>query len=192
MLRPPRGENDFLGQRIVTEDAKVHLAPRCLIEASASLEADFEGERRNRGRLKLITKRHIKTQNSWTHNIEEFVGPDRRTNYLYMHPLDAKQAGLAAGDLADVSSETAAVRVPVKLLADLMPGTVALPHGWGHQHAAGLTVASATTGVNANLLAADGPEKVERISGMAHLTGIPVEVKPAAGARESGSWSGMP
>ena len=192
LLRSPRGESDFLDRRIVTEDAKVHLAPRRLLEASASLEADFEREHRNRDRLKLITRRHIKTQNSWTHNIEEFVGPDRRTNYLYMHPLDAKQAGLGAGDLADVSSETAAVRVPVKLLADLMPGTVALPHGWGHQHAAGLTVARATTGVNANLLAADGPENVERISGMAHLTGIPVEVKPAAAAREGGSWSGMP
>ena len=33
-------------------------------------------------------------------------------------------------------------RVPVKLLAELMPGTVALPHGWGHQHATGLSVAS--------------------------------------------------
>jgi formate dehydrogenase len=73
-----------------------------------------------------------------------------------------------------------------------MPGTVALPHGWGHQHAAGLSVASRTSGVNVNLLAADGPDRVERISGMAHLTGIPVEVKPAAAPQERGSWSGMP
>jgi len=52
---------------------------------------------------------------------------------------------------------------------DLMPGVVALPHGWGHQHARGLSVASRTRGVNVNLLAADGPDRIERISGMAHL-----------------------
>ena len=88
-------------------------------------------------------------------------------------------------------SRTATVRVPVKLLPDLMQGTVALPHGWGHQHATGLSVASRTSGVNVNLLAADGPDEIERVSGMAHLTGIPVEVTPAAGPRDEGSWSGI-
>jgi formate dehydrogenase len=72
-----------------------------------------------------------------------------------------------------------------------MPGTVALPHGWGHQHATGLSVASRTTGVNVNLLAADGPEALEAISGMANLTGFPVDVAPAAGPLAAGSWSGM-
>jgi formate dehydrogenase len=82
--------------------------------------------------------------------------------------------------------------VPVKLLGDLMPGTVALPHGWGHQHARGLSVAARTRGVNVNLLAADGPEQLERVSGMAHLTGFVVEVTPAAGEFDPHSWSGMP
>jgi hypothetical protein len=45
--------------------------------------------------------------------------------------------------------------------------------------------------VNVNLLAADGPEAVERVSGMARLTGILVEVRPAAGERDPGSWSGI-
>jgi formate dehydrogenase len=84
------------------------------------------------------------------------------------------------------------VRLPVKYLPDLMPGTVALPHGWGHQHASGLTIASRTSGVNVNLLAADGPDGIERLSGMAHLTGFPVEVRPAAGPRDPTSWSGIP
>ena len=66
-----------------------------------------------------------------------------------------------------------------------------MPHGWGHQHARGLSVAAKTAGVNVNLLAADGPAGADPVSGMAHLTGIPVEVTPAAGAREEGSWSGV-
>jgi formate dehydrogenase len=72
-----------------------------------------------------------------------------------------------------------------------MRGTVALPHGWGHQHAAGLSVARKLGGVNVNLLAADGPENVEALSGMAQLTGIRVQVAPAAAPIDPTSWSGI-
>ena len=58
---------------------------------------------------------------------------------------------------------------------DLMPGTVVLPHGWGHQHATGLSVASRARGVNANLLAADGPTKLEPLSA------VPLDGHPGRG-----------
>ncbi|NUP08514.1 MAG: molybdopterin-dependent oxidoreductase [Polyangiaceae bacterium] len=191
-LRQEHRPQSFLGERIVTADRKVHLAPERIVAQTGKLESDFELELRERKRLKLITKRAITTHNSWTHNLPEFVEGDRSTNYLYVHPEDAKRLGLSDGAIADVSSDTATVRVPVKVLKDLMPGTVALPHGWGHQHATGLSVASKTGGVNVNLLAADGPNRLEKLSGMAHLTGLPVDVKPAAGPRDPTSWSGMP
>jgi formate dehydrogenase len=190
-LRPPHRDGDFLGRRVVTDDGLVHLAPAALVEQASKLEADYDRELSEAGRLKLITKRAVTSHNSWTHNIEQFVDGDRDTNHLYMHPDDARSLGLADGDLADVATETGTVRVPIKLLADLMPGTVALPHGWGHQHAEGLSVASKTRGVNVNILAADGPERLERVSGMAHLTGIPVDVSPASAPQDAGSWSGI-
>ena len=42
-----------------------------------------------------------------------------------------------------------------------------------------------------DLLAADGPDKLEKVSGMAHLTGFLVDVKPAAGALNPNHWSGL-
>jgi anaerobic selenocysteine-containing dehydrogenase len=192
LAREPHRADDFLGKRVVTADGRVHLSPPVLLAAAQKLEADFARERADAGRLKLITRRAATTHNSWTHNLEEFVEGDRGTNYLYIHPDDAARSGLSDGDYADVATETATVRVPVKLLADLMPGTVALPHGWGHQHATGLGVAQRTRGVNVNLLAADGPERIERVSGMAHLTGFVVEVRPAAAPPDPTSWSGLP
>ena len=63
-----------------------------------------------------------------------------------------------------------------------MPGSVALPHGWGHQAATGLSVASKTRGVNANLLAADGPDAIEPLSGMAQFNGIAVRISAVAAA----------
>jgi len=189
-LRPAHDPGSFLGKRIIHDDGMMHLAPEGLLEQTSKLESDFEHELQNKSKLKLITKRAITTHNSWTHNIEDFVTGERSTNHLYMHPDDAARVGIEDGSLADVESETNTVRVPVKLLADLMPGTVALPHGWGHQDSK-MSVASKTTGVNVNLLAADGPDKLERVSGMAHLTGILVDVRPAAGALNPRHWSGI-
>ena len=189
-LRAPHRGGDFLGARVVTDDRLVDLAPARLLEQARKLGDDFERERGRRDVLKLISRRAVTTHNSWTHNIAAFAAPG--TNLLYVHPEDGARIGVADGALADVSTRVATVRLPVKYLPDLMPGTVALPHGWGHQHAEGLSVASQTTGVNVNLLAADGPDGIERMSGMAHLTGFPVEVRPAAGPLDPRSWSGIP
>jgi hypothetical protein len=76
-------------------------------------------------------------------------------------------------------------------LCGLMLGTCALPHGWGHQHATGLSVASRTRGVNVNLLAASGPDSIDPLSNMSHLTGIVVDVTRAAGPWGTTSWSGI-
>jgi formate dehydrogenase len=188
---PPHAPGSYLGKRVAREGGRIDLAPGPLVEQAQRLEEQFNVERGQRDRLKLITRRHVKTHNSWTHNHEDFVSGSRHTNYLYLHPDDAASRSLSDGDLADVSSGTATVRVPVQLLPDLQPGTCALPHGWGHQAAPGLSVASKTSGVNVNLLAADGPTGVEPVSGMAHLTGILVDVRPAAGPQDAGSWSGI-
>jgi formate dehydrogenase len=182
----------FLGRRVPRENGRIDLAPPALLERARELPAIFERELRDAGGLRLITRRHAKTHNSWTHNEASFVSGSRRTNYLYLQPEDARKRGLEDGDLADVRSATATLRVPVQLLPDLQPGTCALPHGWGHQIAPGLSVASATEGVNVNLLAADGPDAIEPLSGMARLTAIPVEVTRAAGPRNPRSWSGLP
>ena len=191
-LRPDHQGGDFLGQRLVTDDGKLHLAPPELLQQAESLEADFDAELDTPSDLRLITKRYVKTHNSWTHNAEGFVRGEGDTNHLYMHSSDARARGLSSGDLADVESESGCVRLPVRILDDLVPGAVALPHGWGHQHARGLSVAGRTAGVNVNLLAADGPEAVERVSGMSRMTGIPVRVTPAAGPRDERNWSGIP
>jgi len=189
-LRPEAKGGDFLGQRVLTDDGKVDLAPAPLLQQARELEAAFASQRASADALLLITKRHVKTHNSWTHNDEAFARPGD-TNHLYVHPEDGARLGLRDGDVADVRSASGRVRLPVRWLVDLQPGTVALPHGWGHQHARGLSAASRTAGVNVNLLAADGPKGADPISGMAHLTGIPVEVSPATGERDPRSWSGI-
>ena len=93
-------------------------------------------------------------------------------------------------DLIDITSATGTIRIRVKILDTLIRKSIAVPHGWGHQHAKGLSVANKTAGVNVNILAADGPERIDRVSGMAHLTGFIVDVQPAAGELQH-TWSGL-
>jgi len=189
-LRPDHASNSFLGKRVVTNDGMVHLAPEELLLQADKLNSDYEKELANQQELRLITKRAVTTHNSWTHNLERMVSNGRDTNYLYIHPKDAKLRNLIDADMVNVASKTGKVRLPIKILDELMPGTVALPHGWGHQHAKGLSVASKTSGVNVNILAADGEENLEAYSGMAHLTGIPVEVTKSKKG-QADTWSGI-
>ena len=100
-----------------------------------------------------------------------------------------KELNIQELDLIDVSSDTASIRIAVKSLDTLMPKTIAVPHGWGHQHAIGLNHANKTSGVNVNILAADGPENLDSVSGMAHLTGFNVDVKAAVDELHP-TWSG--
>ncbi|MCH9688361.1 MAG: hypothetical protein K0V04_43420, partial [Deltaproteobacteria bacterium] len=183
--------NDFLGQRVLTDDGKVDLAPPSLRKLAEDLPQLFAREQAEASSLRLITRRAVGTHNSWTHNHPRLIGRNG-TNVVYVHPKDATSLDLRDGDMADVTTDVGTIRLPVSLCPDLMPGTVAVPHGWGHQRAKGLSVASETRGVNVNLLAADGPQRLDPVSGMARLTGLRVTVKPAKGPQDQSDWSGLP
>ena len=81
--------------------------------------------------------------------------------------------------------------VPVKVTDEMTPGTVALPHGWGHR--GGWQLANRHAGANVNLLAGARPDDLEPLAGMAHLNGIPVRVSPVAAKRRLASrWQRHP
>ena len=183
----------FVGKRPTTDDGRVHLAPQEFLAEAATLEARFSELTMpaQPGVFRLITKRAHSTHNSWTQNIEALTnGEHNRSNHVYMHPDDAASLSLGEGEAADITSDTATIRLPVKFLSSLLPGTVSVPHGWGHQHATGLSVARQLGGANVNILASDGIESIEPLSGMSHLTGISVRVEPAEGPINPASWSG--
>lgn len=190
-LRGDHKENDFLGKRVYTKTRKINLAPEVFIKASNRLQSLFEVESKERDHFKMITRRSVKTHNSWTHNTERMIGGTENTNFLYLNPADAEQLNLQAGDFADVSSKHGTLRIPVQILEELMRGTVAIPHGWGHQNAKGLSVAGKTNGVNVNILAGSGPQEIDPLSGMSKLTALDVKIERAKDPLAH-TWSGLP
>lgn len=176
LLLEPNQPGDYLGQRVFTPSGKVELAPPDLVERAQLLEKVYDAELANAGALKLIQKRERFTHNSWAHNAEVFVKGERNTNYLYIHPDDATPRNLTDGASARISVADNHIEVPVRLDADMQPGTISVPHGWGHQQATGLTVANKTRGANVNILIPDGPDSLEPGSGMTHMNGVLAQV----------------
>ncbi|MGB1142652.1 MAG: molybdopterin dinucleotide binding domain-containing protein, partial [Halioglobus sp.] len=161
-------------------NGKVQLAPADLLERAKALESEFEHELAHLNDLKIVQKRERFSHNSWAHNVKEFIKGDRHSNYLYIHSEDARTRQLDDGDTARVSANGRTVEVPVKIDDDMSPGCVAIPHGWGHQQAEGLSTARHTTGVNVNIIMPDGPGSIEPISGMSHMNGVIVDVERVA------------
>ncbi|WP_293217591.1 molybdopterin-dependent oxidoreductase [Mycolicibacterium sp.] len=156
-----------------TTDKKIRLAPPYLLDDLPRL-----AERLNRepDDLVLVSRRHLRSNNSWLHNVSALMkGRDRCT--LLMHPDDAAKRGVKAGDTVSVVSAAGRIEVPVELTEAIMPGVVSMPHGWGHgKSGTRMAVANSSPGVNTNILSP--PTFLDEPSGNGALNGIPVTVAP--------------
>jgi anaerobic selenocysteine-containing dehydrogenase len=159
--------------RVCTPDGKVDLAPALMVADLPRLEKAFATV----PELVLIGRRHVRNNNSWMHNCKSLVkGPDRSA--LLMHPSDADRHGLKDGQSVKVSSRVGSVTARLERSADVMPGVVSLPHGFGHEDIKEhMKVAGATPGPNVNFLTDD--EFLEPLTGTAALNGVPVTVGAA-------------
>ena len=126
--------------------------------------------------LRLIGMREARSENSWMHNAPLLMRGDRGPRAL-MHIEDARQRGIADGDEIAVRSPYGKIELPATLTEDIVAGTVAIPHGWGHNGKGGWRVANQVGGVNVNDLTSNEAEDVESLSGMAWLSGVPIEVE---------------
>ena len=162
--------------RLKTKSGHFELAPPQLVEDWERVRTRL-GEPVDGNQLLLIGRRHVRSNNSWMHNVATLVkGRSRCT--LMMNPGDAGRLGLANGELAEVSSRVGKVHVEVETTEAMMPGVVSLPHGWGHDvDGIRMRVAAAHPGVPSNALTDDAV--IDVASGNAVLNGIPVEVARA-------------
>ncbi|MDG2050744.1 MAG: molybdopterin-dependent oxidoreductase [Myxococcota bacterium] len=163
-----------LDQVISTKSGNVELAPEYILGDLPRLEESLECSQDG---LQLISRRHVRSNNSWMHNAPALMtGKDRCT--LLIHPEDARPRGLEDGMQAEVQSRAGRVEVAVEVTEEMRPGVVCLPHGFGHDRpGTRLAVASARPGICNNVLAPG--DLVDHLSGNAQVNGIPVEVRLA-------------
>lgn len=165
-----------LPQRLFTPDKRINLLPEVFTSDLARVERRFLEitQETSSDHLWLISRRHLRSNNSWMHNAVRLVrGKDRCT--LLMNPQDAETRQIQPGQQVTISSRVGKVQAKVEITAEMMPGVVSLPHGWGH-HREGIQmdVAQKFAGVSVNDLTDDS--RLDELSGNAALSGVPVSV----------------
>ncbi|UZI32154.1 molybdopterin-dependent oxidoreductase [Streptomyces sp. VB1] len=127
--------------------------------------------------LVLVGRRHLRSNNSWMHNVGSLTGGSNVCS-LQIHPDDAARLGLVDGATARIESSGGRIEAPAEITDTVRSGVVSLPHGWGHSRpGTRMEVAAAHPGVNVNQLL-DGT-LLDPLSGTAVLNAIPVSVTPA-------------
>ncbi|MEU7404740.1 molybdopterin-dependent oxidoreductase [Streptomyces sp. NPDC044948] len=162
-----------LPQPLKTRSGKVELLPGPIAADLPRLRRALDA--RPAG-LVLVGRRHLRSNNSWMHNIPALTGGSNRCT-LHLNPGDAERLGVRDGQPVRVKGAGGAVTVPAEVTDAVRPGVVSLPHGWGHDRAGTRQTHAATDpGVNVNQLL-DG-SALDPLSGNAVLNGVPVELTP--------------
>ncbi|GAB3275245.1 molybdopterin-dependent oxidoreductase [Parahaliea aestuarii] len=164
-----------LPERLRSAEKTIDCATPQALADLARLRSDFAGD--SGGELRLIGRRHLRSNNSWMHNYHRLVkGPGRCT--LLMHPADMAERALSNGMEVTLRSRAGAVRVALEESEDIMPGVVSLPHGFGHHRPhTRLGTASQHAGVSCNDVTDE--LALDELSGNAAVNGVPVSVSAA-------------
>ncbi|MFG2462863.1 molybdopterin oxidoreductase family protein [Streptomyces sp. NPDC048523] len=164
-----------LPQPLKTRSGKVELLPRPIADDLPRLR---EALRHKADGLVLIGRRHLRSNNSWMHNVPALTGGTNRCT-LHIHPEDAERLGLKDGAAVRIKGAGGEVVTETEVTDGVRPGVVSLPHGWGHDRpGTRLGHAAKDPGVNVNQLL-DG-SLLDPLSGNAVLNGIPVKLAAVA------------
>ncbi len=165
-------EGDRIPDLLRTPSGLIEVVPEVLATDMARLDASLERDWTQS--MVLVGRRHVRSNNSWMHNIKVLTkGKNRCT--MQLHPDDATRLGIADGAMARVTSRVGEVTLATEITEGIRPGVVSIPHGFGQNLPdVQLAVASDYAGVNTNVLTDE--YFLDPVSGNIALNGVPVEV----------------
>ena len=162
-----------LPEGVLLDSKRMDILPEVYHQAAKKLIQTAD-KKATDGRLLLIGRRHLRSNNSWLHNSYRMVkGRDRCTALI--HPDDAAKQNILNGETIEVRSRIGAVQIKAELTDEMMPGAISIPHGWGH-HREGiqLDVAAAHAGVSINDIIDD--ELVDELCGVSVINATQVTI----------------
>jgi anaerobic selenocysteine-containing dehydrogenase len=167
-----------LPERLFTKDKKVELAPELFLKDLKRLQKDFSAIKTTKNSelpFSLISRRHLRNNNSWMHNAALLMtGRERCT--LLMHPIDAEQLKIENHQQVTVTSNVDSIQLPIEISNEMMQGVVSIPHGFGH-HRTGTNIklAQENAGVSINDLTDN--KSIDLLTGNANLSGTKVKIE---------------
>ena len=163
--------------RLYTRSQRINLVPPLYFRALQGLPVPKPPKA---DEMLMIGRRHVRSNNSWLHNSQRLVKGKSRCNIL-IHPQDAERLGVTDGDDLTLRSEVGSITLPAWVSDDIMPGVISIPHGWGHDRK-GVQMDVARRAGGASINDVVGTTRVEAVTAMAQLNGIPVQVEAASAA----------
>lgn len=161
-----------LPDRLYHADKRIPCLPPLIREALLALAEEPDTPTSG---FTLIGRRHVRSNNSWMHNMQRLVKGKPR-HQAQISAQDAERLALTSGDWIRIASRVASLDIDVEVTDDLMPGVISIPHGWGHhRQGIALGIAAQHPGVSANDLTDD--QYLETVSGNAIFNGVPVSVE---------------
>ena len=167
---------------LCTKSGRIELTPEPMVgdlerlRARLRENAEVRASENDSASLQLISRRELRSNNSWLHNSYRLVKGKPRC-VLHMHPDDARARGIGEGTHVQVRSRVGALTVPVALTSTMMPGVVSLPFGWGHDRPGiAQSVAAKHPGVSLNDITDEA--RIDPLSGCTSFE-VPVSVERA-------------
>ena len=168
-----------LMRRLETADGKIACAPAAFVADLARVQAELLDRAAAAGELKLVGRRHLRSNNSWMHNARRLTKGPRR-DHLWIHPDDAGRRGIRDDEPVVVKSRVGEIVVTARVTDRVMEGVVCLPHGFGQgREGVRLALAAALPGASYNDLSDEAA--LDSLSGNAALNALPVSVERQAG-----------
>lgn len=163
----------MLPERLLTADKQIDCATPAPIADLERLAAEFAGEASSE--LKLIGRRHVRSNNSWMHNYHRLVKGKTR-DQLLVNPEDLEKFQLTDGGKALLRSRSGEVTVTVQQSDCVMPGVVSLPHGFGHNRP-GIQMDTAVRHAGVSCNDVTDAQYLDELSGNAAVNGVPVSIQ---------------
>ncbi len=166
--------------RLYTKDKKICLIPEVILNDLPRLAKKLQ-ERiqltNDKLNFLLIGRRHLRSNNSWMHNLPKLMTGKARCTIM-IHPEDAAELGLSNEDIVIVESNVGKIQIPAEVTTELMKGVVSIPHGFGHNRiGTNQKVATENSGVSINDLTDD--KVIDELSGNAAFSGLMVSLSKA-------------
>jgi anaerobic selenocysteine-containing dehydrogenase len=163
-------------ERLETDDGKIHCAPALFVADLARVKAELVDNAQ--AGVKLVGRRHLRSNNSWMHNAHRLTKGPRR-DQLWVNPADAAALGLRDGETVAVRSGSGTVTPTAHITDRVAAGVVCLPHGFGQgREGVRLSEATRVPGVSYNDLSEE--TAADAVSGNAALNALAVTLEPVA------------
>lgn len=164
---------------LLTEDGAINIADDVFIKGLEKVKEQFQkyGDKTTSEKeFLLIGRRHLRTNNSWMHNIETLAKGKNKCTVM-MHPADAQKLKLIDKQEVKVSSKTGNINIPVEVTENIMPGVVSIPHGFGHnKKGTQLDIASKPVYAGVSVNDITDHNRIDPVTGNAAFSGQTVSI----------------